>query len=71
MGDQERLPSGFLKDIANLQLPPQAAFAGHVRLVQGVVLPIYVGCHAVVMLNDPAWEGDQCRNIRAEVAKSA
>jgi hypothetical protein len=53
MGDQERLPSGFLKEIANLQLPPQVAFAGHVRLVEGIVLPTYVGCHAVVVLNDP------------------
>ena len=53
MGDQERLPSGFLKDIADLQLPPQVTFAGHVRLVQGIVLPTYVGCHAVVVLSDP------------------
>ena len=53
MGDQERLPRGFLKDIATLQLPPQVAFAGHVRLVEGIVLPTYVGCHAVVVLSDP------------------
>jgi hypothetical protein len=53
MGDQERLPRGFLKDIANLQLPPQVAFAGHVRLVEGIVLTTFVGCYAVVVLNDP------------------
>ena len=53
MGDQERLPRGFLKDIATLQLPPQVAFAGHVRLVEGIVLPTFVGCHAVVVLSDP------------------
>jgi hypothetical protein len=55
MGDQERLPRGFLKDnIASLvQLPPQVAFVGHVRLVEGIVLTTFVGCLAVVVLSDP------------------
>ena len=52
MGDQERLPRRFLKDIATLQLPPQVAFAGHVRLVEGIVLPTFVGCYAVVVVSD-------------------
>ena len=57
MGDQERvqerLPRGFLIDnIAALWEPPQVAFAGHVRLVEGVVLTTFVGCFAVVVLND-------------------
>ena len=47
MGDQERLPRGFLKDI--LQLPPQVAFVGH---VEGIVLTTFVGCYAVVVLSD-------------------
>ena len=53
MGDRELLPRGFLKDIANLQLPPQVAFAGHVKLVEAIVLPTFIGCYAVVVLNDP------------------
>jgi hypothetical protein len=58
MGDpeplQERLPRGFLIDnVAALWEPPQVAFAGHVRLVEGVVLTTFVGCFAVVVLSDP------------------
>jgi|RhiMethySRZTD1v2_1073278.scaffolds.fasta_scaffold516423_1 hypothetical protein len=55
MGDQERLPGGFLRDahIAALWEPPQVAFAGHVRLVEGVVLTTFVGCFAVVVLSNP------------------
>jgi hypothetical protein len=53
MGDRERLPSSFLKGIANFQVPPQLGFSGHVRLVEASVLTTWVGCYAVVVLNDP------------------
>jgi hypothetical protein len=53
MGDRERLPSSFLKGIADLQEPPQVTFVGHVRLIEGVVLTTWVGCFAVVVLSDP------------------
>jgi hypothetical protein len=50
MGDQEPLPPYYLKYIPNLQLPPPENFEGHVILVQGIVLPTYVGCRAEVVL---------------------
>jgi hypothetical protein len=52
VGDRERLPSSFLKDnISALQVTYEAFF-GHVRLVEGIVLPSFVGCWAVVGLRD-------------------
>ena len=53
MGEQERLPPSFLKDNISLLQVTYEAFFGHVRLVEGIVLPSFVGCWAVVALRDP------------------
>jgi hypothetical protein len=53
MGDQERLPSGFLKEILSLPVETQVMLYGHVSLIEGIVLPpTFVGCYAVVALRD-------------------
>ena len=52
MGDQDRLPSSFLKDNISLLQVTYEAFFGHVTLVEGIVLPSFVGCWAVVALRD-------------------
>ena len=52
MGEQERLPRSFLKDNISLLQVTYEAFYGHVRLVEGIVLPSFVGCWAVVVLRD-------------------
>ena len=53
MGDQKHKTSSFLKGIANLRVPPQVGFSGHVKLIEASVLTTWVGCYAVVVLNDP------------------
>jgi hypothetical protein len=52
MGDPERLPSSFLKDSISALQVTYAAFFGHVRMVESVVVPSYAGCWAVVLLRD-------------------
>jgi hypothetical protein len=52
MGGQDRLPSSFLKDNISLLQVTYEAFFGHVTLVEGIVLPSFVGCWAVVALRD-------------------
>ena len=71
MGDRERLPSSFLKGIANFQ----GAATGRVfwsrktrRSQRTHDLGRLLRCGGV---ERSAWEGDRCRNIRAEAAKSA
>jgi hypothetical protein len=53
MGDREKLPIGFLKDMLSLPIVTEVMLYGYVRLIEGIVLPpTFVGCYAVVALSD-------------------
>jgi hypothetical protein len=53
MGDRERLPIGFFRDMISLPIVTEVMLYGHVRLIEGIVLPpTFVGCYAVVALTD-------------------
>jgi hypothetical protein len=38
MGDRERLPIGFLKDMISLPIVTEVMLYGHVSLIEGIVL---------------------------------
>jgi hypothetical protein len=45
MGDRERLPIGFFRDMISLPIVTEVMLYGHVRLIEGIVLPpTFVGC---------------------------
>jgi hypothetical protein len=53
MGDRERLPIGFFRDMISLPIVTEVMLYGHVRLIEGIVLPpTFVGCYAVVAFTD-------------------
>jgi len=47
-----RLERGLRIDVASVVSAPTVELFGHVTLVEGYDLPLFVGCHALVALRD-------------------